>query len=82
MQHNMRWIRDWSINLATSDDVIDTIADFAGKDGHDFAALRWTGLLHNLCPPRYSCQIKPQIGFIGSSGTIIDDSSSTRHYQW
>jgi len=60
--------------LATSDDVIDTIADFAGKDGHNYRSIAMDEYLQSL-PPRYSLSDKkPQIGLLIASGAIIDGS--------
>ena len=58
--------------LSTYDETIETIQNFAGKDGHDFRSIALTDYLRAL-PPRYKQQAnKPQIGLLVAAGTIVD----------
>lgn len=58
--------------LSTYDETIETIQNFAGKEGHDFRSIALSDYLHAL-PPRYKQQAnKPQIGLLVAAGTIVD----------
>jgi protease IV len=58
--------------LSTYDQTIETIQNFAGKDGHDFRSIAFNDYLRSL-PPRYKQQSnKPQIGLLVAAGTIVD----------
>ena len=57
--------------LSTYDETIETIQNFAGKDGHDFRSIALTDYLP--CLHRYKQQAnKPQIGLLVAAGTIVD----------
>lgn len=58
--------------LATFDDIVDTVADFAGKDGHEFRSIDMEDYLQSLPPRNMPSANKPQIGLLVASGTIID----------
>lgn len=58
--------------LATYDDIVDTVADFAGKEGNDFRSIDMEDYLQSLPPRNTPSANKPQIGLLVASGTIID----------
>ena len=61
--------------LATSDEMTETIRNFAGSDEHDFRHIAMQDYLQSL-PPRYQAVAnKPQIGLLVASGAIVDGIS-------
>lgn len=61
--------------LATSDEMTDTIRNFAGSDEHDFRHIAMKDYLQSL-PSRYQAVAnKPQIGLLVASGAIVDGIS-------
>jgi signal peptide peptidase SppA, 67K type len=65
--------------LATHDEMVDTIRDFAGSDKHDFRRIDMDDYLQSL-PPRYQNTAgKPQIGLLIAAGTIVDSSKQANN---
>ena len=61
--------------LATYDEMTDTIRDFAGSDEHDFRSIAMSDYLQSL-PPRYQpVANKPQVGLLVAAGAIVDGMS-------
>ncbi len=61
--------------LATYDEMTDTIRNFAGSDEHDFRHIVMSDYLQSL-PPRYQAVTnKPQIGLLVAAGAIVDGIS-------
>lgn len=58
--------------LATYDDVIDTVRDFAGADGHTYKKIEFQDYLKGL-PPQYVTKAsRPAIGLLVAQGALVD----------
>lgn len=58
--------------LATYDDVVDTVRDFAGTDGHSYKKIDFQDYLKGLPPQFVAKASHPAIGLLVAQGALVD----------
>lgn len=58
--------------LATYDDVVDTVRDFAGADGHSYKKIDFQDYLKGLPPQFVAKATHPSIGLLVAQGALVD----------